>query len=469
MSSDIDEVDLEGLVDEATRRGLDYVDARYQFHIYELIVIDNGVVREYSVNRSRGVGIRVILDGFEGFASTNDLSRKGLFQALAEAIKIAKAMRVLGKKVEIFERKASRAKTGSSYKIDPIDIDPSEKLKLLMDMHKVSRGVKGVSSSISRLGIEKDVRWIVSSRGDNVVVETVLVGVSQYSIAMHAGVMERVYDSRSRVAGWEYIKSLDLSSFAENTSVLALKAAQAKTLKPGVYDAVLDNEMVGLLLHEAFGHATEGDIVESGGSVLKGRVGERVASELVTIVDDGLVDGGYYVPFDDEGTPKKRVATVEKGVLKTFLQSLSTARKLGMKPTGNARAMDCSSPVIVRQTNTFMLPGDYSVEELISEIKEGVYISGVGALGGQVDTAMGTFTFTAGPSYIIRDGEKKELVRGVMLSGSILDTLKNIDAVARDLRIHTSVFGGCGKDGQLVRVGDGGPHVRVRGITIGGG
>ncbi len=460
-------IDLEEIVSKAERLGASFVDARYQDRLYEYISIDNGVVREYNVHRLCGIGLRVVVDGYTGFASTNIVSRESIEKLIERAYSIARAMKDRGRKTGFVEKKVVRDKVTSSYRVDPFDIDSSEKIKLLMDAYKSGRSVEDVSSLTVVMGMERDHRVYASSYGDHVESIVHLIGYGVVAIASHAGVMERVYDGESMVAGWEFIEKSDLPKFSREVSELASKAVKAPTLKPGVYTAVLDNEMVGLMLHEAFGHATEGDIVESRDSILYGRIGEKVASEKVTIIDDGNVEGGYYVVYDDEGCLKKKVATVENGVLKTFLHSLSTAYSLGGEPTGNARAMNYSSPVLVRQTNTYMAPGDYRVEELFEDIDYGVYIRGRGALGGQVDTSMGTFTFTAGPSYIIEKGEPRQMVRGVMLSGSILETLKNVDAVARDLRVKTSVFGGCGKDGQMVRVGDGGPHVRVKRITIG--
>ncbi|MEM4718012.1 MAG: TldD/PmbA family protein, partial [Desulfurococcaceae archaeon] len=249
---------------------------------------------------------------------------------------------------------------------------------------------------------------------------------------------------------------------------LVLESARADRVKPGKYDIVLDNDMVGLMLHEAFGHASEGDIVLAGGSVIGGRIGGRVASELVSIVDNGLIEGGVFVPYDDEGTPKKKTYTVKNGILVGFIHSLATAKMLSQEPTGNARVMSYRHSILVRQTNTYMEPGDWGVEEMIRDTRNGIYVKGRGALGGQVNPLTGAFTFTSGPSYLIENGEAKHLVKGVMLSGLILETLRNVDAVGKDLVVRTSVFGGCGKDGQMVRVGDGGPHVRVRGFTIGG-
>jgi TldD protein len=190
---------------------------------------------------------------------------------------------------------------------------------------------------------------------------------------------------------------------------------------------------------------------------------------LVSIIDDGLIEGGAFVPYDDEGTPKKKTYTVRNGVLVGFLHSLTTAKMLGGEPTGNARVMSYRHPLLVRQTNTYMEPRDWRVDEIMRDLGKGLYIKGRGALGGQVNPLTGAFTFTSGPSYVIENGEPTRLIKGVMLSGLILETLKNVDAVGNDLVVRTSVFGGCGKDGQMVRVGDGGPHVRVRGFTIGGG
>jgi len=245
-------------------------------------------------------------------------------------------------------------------------------------------------------------------------------------------------------------------------------SAQARSVKPGVYNAIVDGDLNHLLAHEAFGHASEGDTVVAGASILRGRIGESIASNAVTIVDDGLIDGGYPVPYDDEGIKKGRTVVVENGILRSFLSSRYTAVDLNQGLTGNARAQDITFDAIVRQTNFYMLPGESKVEELFDGISTGFYLLGRGAMGGQVDPSVGTFTFSIGPSYIIRNGEPSELVRGTIVSGNIIETLKEVDLIAKDLRVDTSVFGGCGKGGQMVRVGTGGPHIRVRRIVIGG-
>jgi TldD protein len=243
---------------------------------------------------------------------------------------------------------------------------------------------------------------------------------------------------------------------------------ESKTPPAGTYTTVVDPEIIGLLLHEAFGHASEGDLVYTQESVLYGKIGSQVASNLVTIIDEGDVKGGYFYPFDDEGIKKNRTVIVENGILRNYLQSTTSAARFDAKSTGNGRAQDFENLPIVRQTNYYMQPRDHEFDELIEDIDFGIYIRGKGATGGQVEVGMGTFTFGVGPSKIIRKGELAETVRGVVISGFILETLKTIDAVGKDLQMRTGIFGGCGKMGQSVKVGFGGPHIRVRKMTVGG-
>lgn len=462
-------IDPDYLLKLGEQLGIDFLDARIQRYHSELVVLDNGVVRELTVNEYQGVGIRVVVNGLVGYSSTNSLDKESIREAVERALKLAKAVSKHTFKVELYERPISKASLSSSFQVDPGLIDISEKIELLRTMYTTTREIQGVASSLLRFGYEDDYRLYVSSRGDYVETHRKMIGAGARLIAHVEGVYESLNDAESAVAGWEFIKSIDWNEWIRERCKLVVETARAKHVKPGRYDIVLDNDMVGLMLHEAFGHASEGDIVMAGGSVLGGRIGEKVASELVSIIDDGLVPGGAWVPFDDEGTPKRKIYTVKNGVLQGFLHSLITAKALNQEPTGNARVMNYKYPLLVRQTNTYMEPRDWDPEEMIRDMKNGLYIRGRGALGGEVNPLTGAFTFTSGPSYIVENGELKQLVKGVMLSGLILETLRNVDAVGKDLVVRTSVFGGCGKSGQTVRVGDGGPHVRVRGFTIGGG
>lgn len=455
---------LKEVIRYAETLGASYAEARFHKYYYELLRADNGVLKDYSITRRAGIGVRVVYGHKLGFASTNSLNKEDLMKAVNRAITAARATQ---EEVSLADRGSVKGSKVSSFSKDPVYIPPSDKIRVVLETNKAGLGVEGIKSAITMLGIQRDIRAVISSDSE-VSWSVTLVGISHTSIAGEAGSMERLHDSRSMVAGWEYIEKGDWARFAEEISHTARRALKASTPPPGRFKIVADPDLVGLILHEAFGHASEGDLVASGTSILRGRIGEQVASDLVTLIDSGDVEGGFLVPYDDEGTPKEKTEIISRGILKTHLTDRISASKLGIKPTGNGRAQDFESPPIVRQTNIYIEPRDWGFEEMIRETREGLYLLGRGSVGGQVDTSMGTFTFSAGPSYIIRKGELGEMVKGVVISGYILETLKGVEAVGRDLVVRTSVFGGCGKDGQLVRVGDGGPHIMIREIIVGG-
>lgn len=455
-------------LNKALQMGSKYAEVRGHegSHIY--VSFENGRLREIETSSVKGIGVRVIYNDTWGFSSTSMLTNEFITKAVENAISIAKVSSYRSEKVRLREVKAFDAKAESVCKIDPFNVDLSEVIKLGIDANKSAMISDDIKNTLTSIGFQKSRRLFVSSDGAYVETAVVMSGLRHSSTAKYMDQLEVVGDSESKCAGYELIRSVDWLEFTGEISKLALLAVKAKHPPPGTYPVVLDSEMVGLLLHEAFGHASEADLVEKGDSVLRGRVGEKIASECVTIVDDGLVKGGYFVPFDDEGVRKARTVVVENGYLRTYISSRETAHRLNIEATGNARAEGYSYVPIVRQTNYYMEKGDYSLEELLEGIKYGFYVTSKGAGGGQVDTGIGSFTFRAGVSYLVENGEVKETVRGVAISGLILDTLKTVDAVGKDFKVITSVFGGCGKSGQTVRVGLGGPPIRVREMIVGG-
>ncbi|MEM1622518.1 MAG: TldD/PmbA family protein [Sulfolobales archaeon] len=456
------------VLEETLKRGAEHSIVRLQDRIYETVVYDTGILRSYTVSRVVGLGVRAVIKGGTGYSYTTSMDRESILKAVDKAIALAKVASQYGKK-SFTPATPVKDRYKVEFKIDPHAVEPKLKVDLVREVNTNSVKREGIVSAVTRLGLERDRRVIVTSEGTVVEVDVVGVGLAHMAVAKYGVVIERVSDRESYIGGYEHIEKRDWNSFAEEIDKLAIKASQSKTPPPGTYVAVMDNEVVGLLLHEAFGHASEGDGVVAGASILKNRIGEKVASELITIVDAGLVEGGYPVPYDDEGVQKRKTIVVDKGILKEYLTSRDTSQELNLKPTGNARAQDISFDTLVRQTNYYAEPGEWKVEELFEGVSHGIYLRGKGAMGGQVNPSVGTFTFSIGPSYIIRNGEPVELVRGVVVSGNILETLKEVDAVANDLKVTTSVFGGCGKGGQTVRVGDGGPHMRTRKIVVGGG
>lgn len=464
---DIIDYVLEGFL-KAQEQGASYVDARIQSYDYELIVYDNGALKEHSYNTRVGIGFRVIYQGAVAYGSTTSLSKDSILQAIDRTLKMAKALSLnVEEKVSLADYKTVVAKARSHYALDPFTVG-REKIEIVEQVNKAGMRFSNIVSAVTRLGLQRDRRIVLTSDGNHVDVEVVLTGLSHTSVARGEKGLESVSDYDSRVSGFEFIRSTDWEEMAREVSRLAIVASNAGVPKGGEYTVVLDPRMVGLLLHEAFGHASEGDLVVAGSSILEGRLGEKVASDIVTIYDDGKVDGGYYVPYDDEGVEKTTVKIVENGVLKSYITDRASAKRLNHPPTGNGRVMSYSDPIIVRQTNYYMEPKDYGFEELIEDIDHGIYATAKGSKGGQVDPGMGTFTFSAGVSWLIENGKLSKPLRGVNLSGQILDILSRVDAIGRDFEVETSVFGGCGKSGQMVRVGTGGPHVRVRGMIVGG-
>lgn len=459
---------LEFTVNRARNLGAQYADARFQDLRQTLIICENGSLRSYESDRSTGVGIRVLAGGSWGLASSTVLDKTHLRQIAAEAVRMAKATRKLSTPIQLAKVKPVESTVEIPVRTNPDDVPPDVKIKLLLEANKAGLTGSGIKNSSSRLGFLHDVRVFVSSEGTKVRTDVTTSGFSQLSVAAANGSMERVPEQRSQCSGYEFIDGGDWNTFAAEVSQLASKVVVAPMPPPGTYPAVLDPELIGLFLHEALGHASEGDLVTTKESVLEGRLGSSIANETVTVYDDGGIAGGYLVPFDDEGVPKGKTTIVEKGKLQGFLLSRDTATELGLEPTGNARAQNFEHKPIVRMTNVYMQPRELPFDELIKGIDYGFYIRGRGSLGGQVDVGGGTFTFRAGPSYLVEKGELKHMVRGVNFAGKVLETLKTIDAVGKDFSISTSVFGGCGKDGQMAKVGDGGPHVRLGKITIGG-
>ena len=459
---------LESLIEEALKLGASYADVRFQEVESSVITVENSRLKNYGKSALSGLGVRVLVDNALGITSSTILEPKHLLEQVGNAVKATRSIAKRTNPTHLRNATPLRKSAKSSCSKKPDSLSDEEKISLVVDANK-SATLKGITNRITSLGWFTERRVFKSSEGAEVSLETTMTGLAHSSVAASSGQMEYVSDSRSKCAGFEFILKEDWGLFTEEISKLSLQMVEAKSPKPQVYEVVADSDLIGLILHEAFGHASEGDLVATKESVLEGRRGDRIASPQVTLIDEGVVEGGYYLPFDDEGVEKRRQIIVEKGVLKSFLHSRETAYKLGVPSSGNARAQGFGNKPIVRQTNLFMEQGDQSREELLEDIKDGLYICGAGARGGQVNVAMGTFTFRVGPSYTIKSGEIGELVRGVSISGTILETLRSVVAVGEDFAISTSLFGGCGKDGQRVRVGHGGPHVRIKSMMVGGG
>ncbi|MHA1506957.1 MAG: TldD/PmbA family protein [Candidatus Asgardarchaeia archaeon] len=457
---------MERMIDLSLSEGSDYADVRFRNLRLNTFTAENGKLTKPECSEEKFVSLRVIVDGRVGFSYTSS-TNFDVNEFVKRALKNARSQTKNADIKDLSFEKSYKCEKILRIKRKPEEVDLEEKVSLLIHANENSL-IDGISYYRTSLSDMEEERIFMNSEGSEVRVSTYMVGILQMSVAKFEGNYEKFFSFRSKCKGYEYFHEFDVAEFTKEVSNKAVEVVKARKGPAGKFPIVADPKLVGLILHEAAGHASEGDLVMKGESIFSGKINEKIGSELVNIVDEGVVDGGYFVPFDDEGIPKGRTIVVDKGVLKNYLTSRDIAHKLGLEPTGNGRADGPYSLPIVRQTNYYMEPGDFKLEELIEDIKYGLYVSGEGSVGGQVDVAQGTFTFHAGSAYLIKDGEVGEAVKGVAVSGQIFEVLKGVDGVGKDLEISTSIFGACGKNGQRVKVGDGGPHVRIREVIIGG-
>lgn len=468
--------DLRWVVDEALALGASFADVRYaEGRSIELEARD-GEVRRVVPGDERGASVRVlvggrassgVVSGAWGHAATNRLTRDALKEAVAEAVRTARALASRpGDKVRLAAAPAVTDKAVWSPARDATRADVDDVARIVLDAERAAREEPRVVTA--RLSFEASVTTtrLWNSDGSDVT-KTVPLLLLQYDLAAKEGGGAPV-GYRARIGGTRGLEVFEDEDPIEKAREAAAGAVRLLTAKPcpsGRMTVIADPDLAGVFAHEAVGHACEADLVIAGDSLLEGRIGETIGSEIVTIVDDGGIRGGFgSLPYDDEGVRAGRKVLVERGVLAGFIHSRETAGKLGDEPNGGARAQGVGSRPLVRMSNTLIEAGDHEFEELFDGIERGVFAKGT--RGGQVDVAKGSFQFGAQEAWLIENGELTTPLKDAALQGSILETLNGIDALGKDSRLASP--GICGK-GQLVPVGDGGPHVRIRGAIVGGG
>ena len=420
------------------------------------IVLDNGKLEEIAEAPFQGAAVRALAGGAWGFVTTDNVD--GLKDEIALADRIARkidghenldlAVAPAGKSIEVPVKK------------DPKNLSLEEKVTLLREIEDAAK-MKGVSSTQAVYSEVEILTHYTSSEGLDLESKMVRTGFVISAVAHRNGLYQTDGEGRSGVGGLELFDREDPVALAKVVGETAVALLDAQSPKGGTFPVVLDQELAGVFVHEAVGHATEGDIILEGDSCLEGKLGQQIGSELVTVKDDpSLMRNGYY-PFDDEGSKAQETVLVEKGVLKSYLNSRETAGRLGGVPR-NARAEGTDRPV-VRMSNTFIDNGDWKLEEILEELGSGVYLAG--SRGGQVSTGEGVFQFNAKRGFLVEKGVKTKLLRDVSLSGKILQTMLDVKAVGNDLKFNS---GRCGKAGQLVPVSDGSPHLLIAKATVGG-
>lgn len=450
-------------LEEALKLGASYVEVRYQEGFSTSLRVRRGIVESSSTSAFNGMGIRVLKEGSWGFASLEELTFEKVVEAARNAVKLASSSSPSrSRRVEIarVDPVCDNVKT-NVIKI-PSQVSIEEKLKIVFDADKAiwSKGEKVVDNSVIYTDYSGR-KLFVNSDGARIESEEVR---TYFAVQVTAREMDRIspaYKAIGGTIGFELIDRNDPVKLAEEVASRAIRLLNASIPKGGLSTCVLDNDILGLLVHEAFGHTAEADLVLSG-SILTGKIGEQVASEHVTIIDSPEPAGANgWMRYDDEGVRAKPVKIIEKGILKSFMHNRESAAIFGVEPTGNARAQGYYYTPLIRMRNTYMEAGDWDPEEIIEETKEGFYLKG--GLGGQADSN-GEFMFSVQEAWRIEGGRLVEPFRGVTISGNAIEVLKSIDAIGKDLKIESP--GNCGKF-QWVPVDGGGPHVRAR-MMIGG-
>lgn len=447
-------------------KGVDDGDLYFEHAVSEGISLDEGLVKRAARSVNQGVGVRAVIGDKTGYATSDEIDPTRLLEAAKAAKAIADGASGERRPYRLTTRTA--AQDLYPTRDDVVDQPLDEKLSLLQQIDVRARAydprIKQVQASVAS---ERRTIVIVDADGNVTVDERPLARVSVSCIAI---------DGNNRQAGssggggrvefgwftdgdrWQH-----WVDEAARRAILKLGAVEAPA---GTMDVVLGPGWPGILLHEAVGHGLEGDFNRKGTSAFSGRVGQLVASELVTVIDDGTIaDRRGSLNVDDEGTATQRNVLIENGVLKGYLQDRLNARLMGVAPTGNGRRQSYAHVPMPRMTNTFMLAGQSDPEEIIRSVKRGIYAVAFG--GGQVDITSGKFTFSGSEAYLIEDGKVTAPVKGATFIGNGPDCLTRVTAVGHDMSLDDGI-GTCGKAGQSVPVGVGMPTIRINALTVGG-
>lgn len=454
-------------IDHALKLGAEYVDIRLEKVAGTNIVVMDGRTKHMVSPQEAGCGIRAFKGGAWGFSVTNRLSRQEVRSAAGLAVRMAGVAQSKAKIVfEMVPQKAVRKNEAYPCKEPPVDVPVDEKVQFALSMDGSMRSAdQRIVSTNTRYDDLQSVRVVANSFGTMLVTKEAWALAACSAWARSDGIVQRGYDAVGAVAGYELMRRDESQLIGHRAAAQALRLLDSSSAPAGMFTCILDNRMTGLLAHEAFGHACEADLVLSGSSVLEGKLGERVASEDVSMYDDPTVKGSFgYFSYDWEGTRARPHVLIDRGVLKEFLHSIESSSRMGVPANGAARAETYSDRPIIRMSNTYIGPGDWSKDEMIGELDHGLLIQG--GQYGYVEPAKGQFMFKCEEAYEIVKGEIGHRYRDVSISGVILEVLRNVKAVADDVEIGDPGY--CGKGNQSARTAGGGPHICVSKLVVGG-
>ena len=459
----IDQDVIERTLSVALRTGADFAEVYAEDKRNTSVSLDDGRIEQVTSGRDRGAGIRVIKGDTTGFAHSSDLSESGLAEAARAAA--AAASRGDGVVREVTVR-PSTARAVNSVVIQPELVEKATKVEMLQRIDDAARGAGSEIVQVSA-GYGDSRKQVLVANTDGVLTNDEIVRTLLRISAVANGDtgMQTGYQSMGHTVGFEIFDTVDVEELAREAARQAITKLRARPAPSGAMPVVIKHGTGGVLFHEACGHGLEADHIQKGASVYPGKVGQQVATPLVTLVDDGTMPGEWgTLGFDDEGHITQRNVLIEDGVLTDYMWDFLRARKDGRAQSGNGRRQSYQHLPMVRMTNTFVLDGPDDADDIVASTPNGVYVAKLG--GGSVNTASGDFVFGMTEAYLIENGEITEPLRDGNLIGNGPKVLQDIDMLADDFAMGSP--GTCGKDGQGVPVGDGQPTLRVKSLTVGG-
>ncbi len=461
----LDETHLAKALGAIKAHKVDDADLYFQYTRAEGWSLEEGIVKTGSFSIDQGVGVRAVAGEKTAFAYSDDISEASLMDA-------ALTVRAIGQASQNGKAKVPARKVASIRSLYP-SLDPmgtmnsTDKVQLLEKVEQLARAKDPrVVQVMAGLASEYDVVMVARADGTLAADVRPLVRLSVTVIAEQNGRREVGSGGGGGRFGLAYFDDAIITGYVNDAVHAALTNLEARPAPAGVMSVVLGPGWPGVLLHEAIGHGLEGDFNRKGSSAFSGMIGKRVAAKGVTVLDDGTIsDRRGSLNVDDEGCPSQRNVLIEDGILKGYIQDAMNARLMGVKPTGNGRRESYAHIPMPRMTNTYMLGGDKTPEEIVASMKKGLYATNFG--GGQVDITSGKFVFSASEAYWVENGKIQYPVKGATLVGSGPECLKHVSMIGNDMRLDTGV-GVCGKEGQSVPVGVGQPTLRIEGLTVGG-
>jgi TldD protein len=443
---------------------VDFADLYFQYSRSEAWSLDEGIVKSGSFNIDQGVGVRAISGEKTAFAYSDDIS----FRALTDAASAVRAIGAAGQNGTLPALKHGAIGHNLYVPNDPIASLPAEaKVKLLERLEGFARALDSrVLQVMASIAGEYEVILVAGSDGRMAADIRPLVRCSISVIVEENGKREQGSSGGGGRFDFGFFDDEILQRYAKEAVHQAVTNLNAEAAPAGQMTVVLGSGWPGILLHEAVGHGLEGDFNRKGSSTFSGRIGQRVASKGVTVIDDGTIaDRRGSLNIDDEGNPTQRNVLIEDGILKGYMQDSLNARLMGVAPTGNGRRESFAHLPLPRMTNTMMLAGEHDPQEIIKSVKKGIYAANFG--GGQVDITSGKFVFSMSEAYLIEDGKVTRPIKGATLIGNGPEAMNRVSMIGNDLKLDPGV-GTCGKDGQSVPVGVGQPTLRIDGLTVGG-